>query len=239
MHSKNPVPLLIFTAGALFFTPQAQAFYRDNFVIMPMTSDAGMLPVSVDASKPTPGAVNTPQAAQAKSFIQNMGDQVIGYIKDGGANSPDGRNKLKAILNSNFDMYTISRFTLGRYWKQLTPAQQDDYRKLFEDMIVSIYADKFSHYDGQKFQVKDVSMAEGYDYSVNSFIVPKTGENIAVRWRVRTKEGSFQIVDVAIEEVSMIITQRSDFASVIERNGGKAAVIIDYLRGKTSGNAKQ
>ena len=57
-------------------------------------------------------------------------------------------------------------------------------------------------------------------------------EPISVDYRVRKADSGFKIFDVIIEGVSMISTQRSEFASVIGNNS------IDYLIDQLSAKAK-
>ena len=189
-----------------------------------------------DARAGSPPAAAAQAPSPARDFIQGMGDQVIGYLKDGGMDPADKKAKLRAVLNARFDMDTISRFALGRYWKDLSPAQQAEYRQLFENMVVSMYAERFSTYSGQEFRVLEARPLES-DTLVMSSIIDPDGEKktLAVNWRVRAKDGQPRIVDVTIEDVSMIVTQRSEFASLIQREGGKAAAVIDHLRGKAGG----
>jgi phospholipid transport system substrate-binding protein len=170
----------------------------------------------------------------ATDFIQSMGNSVVSCISNASLSADQKKEKLRGILDRNFDMATISRFTLGHNWKKLTPDQQKEYQILFEDMIVSIYADKFSSYNGQQFKVTGAqSVADSNDQIVSSEIIPENGENIDVDWRIRMKGDKYTIVDVAINKVSMIITQRADFASIIQRNGGDAASILVHLRSRS------
>ncbi len=170
----------------------------------------------------------------ATDFIQSMGDSVVSCISNASLDADQRKEKLRGILDRNFDMATIGRFTLGQNWKKLTPEQRKEYQILFEDMIVSVYADKFSSYDGQQFKVRSAhSLPDSGDQIVTSAIIPKNGEDIDVDWRIRMKGDKFMIVDVAINKVSMIITQRADFASIIQRNGGDAAGILTHLRNRS------
>lgn len=172
------------------------------------------------------------QTAQAQSFIQTMGDQVIGYLKAANMDQNTKKTQLKSVLQSRFDVPTISRFTLGQYWKQLNTAQQAEYQTLFEDMVASLYAERFSTYSGQHFKVSKATAGDNGDVTVASSIIDPNGakKDIAVNWRVRMKDGTPKIIDVTIEDVSMIITQRSEFASIIQRSGGNPAAVIDHLR---------
>lgn len=188
------------------------------------------------AGNPPAARVATKAVTQEQAFIQSMGDEVIGYLKNSGM--PDGERKarLKQVLQSRFDVGTISRFALGKYWKQLNPAQQQEYQSLFADMVATMYADRFSTYSGQEFKVHETVAAERDMLVKSSIIDPERAKkDITVDWRVRTKDGKMQIVDVTIEDVSMIITQRSEFDSLIQRAGGNASVIIEHLRTRLAG----
>ena len=127
-------------------------------------------------------------------------------------------------------MSTIGRFALGKNWKSATSAQQKEYSKLFEDLIVRVYSARFNDYKGEAFNVASTQEAGKNDVLVTSYIVPDAGSKVQVDWRVRNKNGSYQIIDVIIEGVSMTMTQRSDFSSVIQRGGGDFEVLLAHLR---------
>lgn len=178
------------------------------------------------------GTADKQRAMAAKAFIQSMGDDVVATISDELLSREEKKKRLAIILNRNFDMSAINRFTMGRYWQQMTPVQQKEYARLYEQMIVSIYADKFSKYQGEVLDVADVLPMGTSDFIVQSYIVRRTEHNVAVDWRVRFKKDEYKILDVSIENVSMIITQKADFASAIQKKGGDPAVVIGFLRSK-------
>ena len=101
-------------------------------------------------------------------------------------------------------------------------------------MVVNVYAQRFGDYKGQKFEVKSARPVGNGDVLVTSFIIPTDGsDNIQVDWRVRNKGGTMKIVDVLVSGVSMSVTQRSDFSSVIQRGGGSVDVLLKYLKEKS------
>ena len=171
------------------------------------------------------------QAEGAKNFIASMGDRGINFLGNESMSVEAKKAEFSQLLNDSFDMSTIGRFSLGTYWKTATPAQQQEYQKLFNTMIVKVYSKRFSDYKGQKFDVRS-ARPEGKDSVVTSFIVPSDGPQVQVDWRVRNKGGSYKVVDVIIEGVSMSLTQRSDFSSVIQQGGGDVQSLLVHLRGQ-------
>ncbi len=166
----------------------------------------------------------------AEGFIGSVADRGIGFLSDEGLSMEKRKSSFRSLLQKNFDIPTIARFALGRYWKVATPAEQKEYSSLFENMIIEVYSSRFGEYNGEKLEVRG-SRAEGKnDILVNSAIVPANGQDIQLDWRVRYKGGQYKVVDVIVEGVSMAVTQRSDFSSVIQRGGGQMEVLLAHLR---------
>ncbi|MBL8641466.1 MAG: ABC transporter substrate-binding protein [Alphaproteobacteria bacterium] len=170
----------------------------------------------------------------AFNFVKDTAERGLTFLSKPNTTEEEKKAEFKKLLNSSFDMESIGRFTLGRYWNVATPAQQAQYQSLFRKMVVNVYAQRFGDYKGQKFEVKSARPVGRDDVLVSSFIIPTDGsDNIQVDWRVRNRDGAIKIVDVLVAGVSMSVTQRSDFSSVIQRGGGKVDVLIDYLKKKS------
>lgn len=171
-------------------------------------------------------------AADAAKFVQGLGDKAIAVVSDP-KNTPQQRQAVfRELLNANFDVPTIGRFVLGRYWNAASQPQKDEYQKLFESMIVNVYAERFSQYAGEKFKVTGGRPEGERDAVVSSQVLRPNGPPVNVAWRVRQKDANFKIIDVVVENVSMSVTQRSEFASVIESNGGRFDALLDALRSR-------
>lgn len=167
----------------------------------------------------------------AKSFVENMGQKAISFLGNETYSQDQKEAEFRKLLKNSFDMKTIGRFALGRNWNSATPQQQQEYMSLFEDMVVNVYAARFNEYKGQKLDVQSARPDGDKDTLVTSYIVDPNGSGkFQVDWRVRNKGGSYKIVDVIIEGVSMSLTQRSDFSSVIQRGGGDMQALLTHLR---------
>lgn len=174
-------------------------------------------------------AAAAPSEQGAASFITGLGNEVIQTIQSG-VRGPAAATALGGIFRRGFDVPTIARFVLGRYWNAATPAQQQEYLTLFEQMVTQTYARRFSEYSGETFQVTGTQPVSDTDVLVRSNIVRPDGPPVAVDWRVRDQGAGFRIVDVMVEGVSMLLTQRNEFASVIQRSGGNVDALLQALR---------
>ena len=169
-------------------------------------------------------------AKGAENFVSSLAQRAIDFLSDEKLSTAARKEEFRKLLHDNFDMKTIGRFALGRYWRTSTKEQQVEYQKLFEEMIVNVYSSRFGDYQGQKFDVRSSRADNDQDTLVSSYIKGETGEEIEVQWRVRYKGKRYMVVDVIVEGVSMAMTQRSDFASVIQRGGGDVQVLLAHLR---------
>lgn len=166
----------------------------------------------------------------AIGFIQKLGDKAVSTIAATEKDEDERLRQFRGLLNENFDVPGIGRFVLGRYWRVATPEQRDEYLKLFEESIIRTYARRFSDYSGETVEVER-ARRDGDDFIlVDSRIQRPTGGPVAVTWRLLGEGESFRIVDVVVEGVSMSVTQRSDFASVIQSGGGNIEALLKVMR---------
>ena len=166
----------------------------------------------------------------ASKFISQLGSDALKMLADKA--TPEKREaEFRRLFIKNFDVDTIARFVTGNYWRSANDAQRAEFRKLFEDYVVSAYVARLSAYSDEQFQVKD-EVAAGDDIVVNSTIVRPSGPPVRVEWRVRSGSDGPRIIDVIVEGVSMAITQRSEFAAVMQQGGKGLASLNEKLRAK-------
>jgi phospholipid transport system substrate-binding protein len=180
----------------------------------------------------SPSSAANPDAA--KAFVKSLADEAIAVMSQRSSSGPT-RERFRELFKRGFDVEEIGRFVLGRYWREASEAERAEYLKLFEDLIVATYASRFSEYSGEKLTILDARL-DGSTVIVASQIERPGGQPaIRIDWRLVETGGRYRITDVVIEAVSMSVTQRSEFASVIQRGGGRVESLLAALRAKTSG----
>ena len=157
------------------------------------------------------------------AFIQNLGDQAILILQNKQLGQKEREAQFNKLFTEGFDVAEIGRFVLGRYWTVATPDQQQQYLKLFGTYVVAVYANRFSQYSGEKFTVAGSQPTPDGASVASQIIRPNGGPPINIVWKIAKENGGFKIRDVVAENLSMTITQRAEFASVVERGGGGAA----------------
>ena len=174
-------------------------------------------------------------AADPAAMISTLGSRALEVLGKG-ATQAQRTERFRELLREDFDVPGIARFVLGRYWNTATEEQRAEYVKLFEDYIAMAYATRLAEYTGETFKVTG-SRPDADGAIVSSQIVrPGGAAPVKVDWRLTGRNGVYKISDVAVDGISMAVTQRSEFASVIQHNGGQVQGLITMLRQKTSGN---
>ncbi|WP_254424124.1 MlaC/ttg2D family ABC transporter substrate-binding protein [Thalassospira marina] len=168
-------------------------------------------------------------------FIRGLGDEAISELAGDKIDDSSRQERFVNLMDKYFKMDQVARFVLGRYWRNLSDQELTNFADLLQKYLALNYASKFKDFDGEKFVVGD-SSENKKDIFVNSQVVRPDGPPVKIVWRLREFDGSLRIIDVSIEGISMGITQRDEFAAVIQNNGGKVQALTDMLKKKTGGN---
>lgn len=165
-------------------------------------------------------AAATASVPDAESFIRQIGDEVMVILTDQSKNDSQKLAELKAMLDSYTDIDLISRLVLGRYWKTASDAERDDYVQLFHELLMKTLAARLGDYNGQTFEIVGSQQVSKVDSTVATKIIRVAGKPpLNVDWRVRDRDGNFAIIDVVAEGVSLVVSQRNEVGSIVEREG--------------------
>ncbi len=145
------------------------------------------------------------------------------------------KERFRRLFKDNFDIPAIGRFVLGRYWRPADEAERGEFLAVFEDVMVDRFAPQFAGYAGTKFKIGAIrEVKEDNQLMVNSTVAPPNSEVVEVDWRLRSGDGGFKVLDVVAQGVSMALTLRSEYASVLKSSGGKIDALIAMLRERTA-----
>lgn len=177
-------------------------------------------------------AVSADASLGPAEFIAGLGDRAVSALTGPDLTQAERETRFRELLDDHFDVPAIGKFVLGRYWRSATEEERQEFLELFEKLLVRSYANRFAEYSGESFEVKGVREEADGQAIVQSLVIRPSAENVRVDWRVVRQGNEYRIIDVIIEGLSMAVTQRDEFASVIRSKGGKLAGLIDVLRQK-------
>jgi len=184
------------------------------------------------------GLASIPARAQqmditrATAFVDRAGQDLVNAINDPRLNQTQRRDKVGGILRTAIDIEGTGRFILGRYVRQASPAELQDYLKLFDEIIIRNLSARFGEYRGVKFSLGRSQQRTEEDALVSTLIERPNNPSFTLDWRVADINGQPKVVDVIAEGTSLRLTTRSEYAAVIQRNSGRVASLLDAMRGQ-------
>jgi phospholipid transport system substrate-binding protein len=126
--------------------------------------------------------------------------------------------KIRSIINEIFDYTELSRRTLGRDWGKFKPEQQQEFVKLFSDLLEKTYADRLLSYSNEKVIFDKENMLNEGQAEVFSNVLTADGKKIPLDYRLIAKEGKWLVYDVIIEGISMVRNYRDQFRDILAKN---------------------
>ena len=175
---------------------------------------------------PAAGSATTRDGAS--KFIGALSANASRALNSGNLSLDQKENQVRALMSEIFDLKLIGRFVLGSAWRKTPAEQRAQYLELFEQFILRTYSRRLGGYTGQKFDVIGAKKLGKKDVLVLTKISRPAGPPIKAGWRVRETKNGHKILDVMVAGVSMVVTQRSEFRSVIRRRG--VTGLIETLR---------
>src|SRR6266478_4968243 len=174
--------------------------------------------------------------ADAVAFMNRLWDRAVEVLNN--KSDPAVRQaRFRELFHDDFDSPGIARFVLGRYWRNASEEEQQEFVKLFEDYVVFVYTARLSNFGGETIKIRG-SRSDGDGVIVSTDVLsPGSASPLRIDWRLVTDNGGYKINDVIVEGVSMMVTQRSEFASVVQHNGGQLRGLLDLMREKTASAA--
>jgi phospholipid transport system substrate-binding protein len=188
------------------------------------TSSAFALSAAVMAGLPSAVCAQV-RSNVAATFVGDFAQKGISDILAAPIPNTEKQQRFREMFKQYFDLPGIGRFVLTRYWKAATPEEQAKFTTLFEDVIVYTWSRRFSEYNGQTLKVTGEQPDGDEGMLVKSTIVGNNNTNFNVDWRLRKRPDGLKVLDVVIEGVSMAITYRQDYSTVISQTGSFAGLL--------------
>ena len=168
------------------------------------------------------------------SYVMEMTTNAINTLTNKSISQNEKESQFGKLFDKNFDIPSISRFVLGKYWKQASLDQKKIFIKAFRNYVVKSYSSRFNEYSGEKLKLVNYENEKNPKiFLVHTILERQDAPVIKVDWRIGKKKDRFVILDIIIEGISLAITQRSEFVSVIDQNEGNIDQLISMLEEKS------
>ena len=167
----------------------------------------------------------------AGTFIMELADKALTALTDPELDNAVRAERFRELLQEGMDIPTVASRVLGPYVRRATDEEMAEFIDLLEENIVRKYAVMFRGYSGEEIKLLETRDTRR-DAQLVVVAVERTDGSppVEVRWVVHDVDGQKKIIDIIVERVSMVTTQKEEFVSVIRRGGGKIESLLVELR---------
>jgi len=174
-------------------------------------------------------------ATDPAAFVSHLADGAMQAMVGKGVPDQERAARFRTLFTTDVDLAEIGRRVLGRYWRIATPDQQQEFLRLFEEVVVLTWSTRFKDYGGDLRHIVSGAIDDGdRGLTVSSRLERDHQPPLNLQWRLKRIEGGFRVTDLIVEGTSMAVTYQSDYASVIRANGDRIDGLLSALRTKLS-----
>lgn len=170
-----------------------------------------------------------------EAVVDTLVRHIIDLLQSGGLEDEEALERLAATIEEDTDLDRLGRLVLGRHWRSADEAQRAEYLELFRQLMLRKFVGHLGAYSGEPleegaelFVITGTRPIGESDAIVQSRVNPPDRPPLDVKWRLRPRDGDWVIIDLIVENVSLLVSQRSEFASVVERGGMES--LLDEMR---------
>src|SRR5262245_59607560 len=157
-------------------------------------------------------------ADEARAEMERTVADVLAILRDGSLPLQAKRDRIQKIAYDRFDFVTMSKLILKRDWKKFDAAQQQEFVAEFKEHLSARYGENLGRYERENVEVTSHQPETNGDVTVNTVIRGGKYDGTPVNYRLR-KNSDWQVIDVVIENVSLVSSFRQQFADVLARSG--------------------
>lgn len=155
----------------------------------------------------------------AAAFIERLAAHALALVNDRELSDARKEERLREMMRYSFDWDFIARFILARTWHGVHKDSQNEIVAVVQEYLIVSQVSKVGLLAGASYRLLGERAIGMNEDTLVQMSVTTTEKTFGVVWRVRHKDNNFKIVDVEIEGISMLQTQRAEFGSVISREG--------------------
>ena len=173
--------------------------------------------------------------AKAEAFVKKVTTEGIEEIINANVSQQVKDQRFAKLFNEALDLDFIGQFVLGRNWRTSTPEQRSAFIKVYRELNVKTWSQRFDEFKGKNFIFSGTTPSNSKNQIfVNSSVPMEQVEPAKVVWRVKQSGNNYKIVDIIIENGSLAITARNEYSSFIKNNPGGVDALIKDLQKKVN-----
>jgi len=170
--------------------------------------------------------------AGATAVVDEMVKEVLAALRDKSVPTQKRIRSIEKIAYKRFDLDVMSRLVLARNWKRFSEEQKAQYVKEFKRYLTNRYGNRVERYDQQSVKIIGEREEPRGDVVVETKVVGGEFEGTSIDYRLRNQTGGWRVIDVVIENISMVSNLQEQFKSIVGRGGPE--LLLKKLRAKNA-----
>jgi len=167
--------------------------------------------------------------------VKAVVDRVVAIVTDKEMQKPKNEGKRRAAIEKSIDTIfnydEMAKLSLGVHWRERSPAERQEFVKLFRTLLENSYAGKIESYNNEKIAYLKETI-EGDNAVVKSKVVTAKREEFTLDYRLKKESDKWMVYDVVIEGVSLVANYRSQFNRIVRGQG--YAALVKKLQDKSA-----
>ena len=178
-----------------------------------------------------------PSDLSPQALVQAVTTDVLSALREHGGAVTESRAKLVLLIQDRvvpyFDFRLMAVQVLGYHWRRANESQRQQFTEAFRQLLTNTYAAVFGQYNNQRIEVlaaQDIGTTGRV--SVPTRITAKGEPSIRVDYRLYRHNGKWQVYDVVVDGISLLINYRSEYSQALQRDSLDS--LIDKLKAKNA-----
>lgn len=177
----------------------------------------------------------TPAYADAASeaFVKDNATRVLATLDDESLDEGARTTQFIKQMDEFSNLDRVASFVIGKYSRRFSQEDLARYRAAFRDYNLTAYQEQFDDYRGSKIEITGSTDRSATDSIVDTIVRRQNGDSQDVRWRVLSRNGKHEVVDIALNfDGSLLwlaIEQRAQFLDLLDRTNGSVDALIKKL----------
>jgi phospholipid transport system substrate-binding protein len=173
--------------------------------------------------------VSAAWAASATDVVRSVIENALDVLKNPAYSKSQKHQMVKNIVDPHFDYREMAKLSLGPTWHRISGGQQDEFVRLFANLLEASYADKIDKY-AQRVKIDYTGQIPAGNRVEVRTVVVRPNDRIPLNYRLLREGGTWKVYDVIIEGVSLVSNYRSQFRRIIHQSS--YADLVRRLRTK-------
>ena len=156
------------------------------------------------------------------AVVRNTAERVLDSLRSDRARYQDDHalfQLVREVVFPRLDRERTAQWVLGANWRTATPAQREQFIAEFSDLLLRTYGTALRQYDSEKLNYLPALAAGEGKATVRTEIIRPDGPKVSVDYLLTNRSGEWKVYDIVIENVSLVVTYRSEYAAIIKRDG--------------------